>query len=93
MINISPAAEDDLSGIALDIATHRPRIAQRWLETAQETFEMLDRQPDVGEVRIGFGVPGCRSFSHGNYVIFFRRVDSGIEIARVIHASRDLGNL
>ena len=47
----------------------------------------------MGEVRPGFGVPGCRSFSVGNYVIFFRPIDDGIEIARVIHGSRDMRNL
>jgi toxin ParE1/3/4 len=32
-----------------------------------------------------------RSYSVGNYVIFYRPVQKGIEIARVIHAARDIG--
>jgi hypothetical protein len=47
----------------------------------------------MGEIREGFGVLGCRSFSVGNYVIFFRPIDSGIEVARVIHGSRDKRNI
>jgi toxin ParE1/3/4 len=47
----------------------------------------------MGELREGFGVPGCRSFSVGNYAIFFRPVEGGIEVARIIHGSRDMRNL
>jgi plasmid stabilization system protein ParE len=31
--------------------------------------------------------------SVGMYVIFFRPTSNGIEIARILHGSRDLGNL
>ena len=44
----------------------------------------------MGEPRRIFGIPGCQSFSVGSYVIFFRRVEIGIEVARVIHGSRDV---
>ena len=57
------------------------------------TCQILAENPQVGEVREGFGVPGCRSFSVGNYVVFFRPVDDGIEVSRVIHGSRDMRNI
>jgi toxin ParE1/3/4 len=47
----------------------------------------------MGEERPGFGVPGCRSFSFGSYMIFFRAIEDGIEVARVIHGSRDTRNI
>ncbi len=56
-------------------------------------FEMLDRHPDVGDYRTEFGIQGCRSFTFRKYVIFFRRLSEGTEIARVIHGSRDIQNL
>ncbi len=59
----------------------------------RQTCELLASHPEMGEKREGFGVPGCRSFSVGNYVIFFRGVTGGIEVARVIHGSRDIRNL
>jgi plasmid stabilization system protein ParE len=31
--------------------------------------------------------------SVGVYVIFFRPMPGGVEIARILHGSRDLGNL
>ncbi len=93
MVILSPAAEEDLAGIASEIAEHRPQVALRWTMRIREIFDMLAEHPEVGEVRDGFGVSGCRSFKLGNYVIFFRAVNSGIEIARVVHGNRDLQNL
>jgi toxin ParE1/3/4 len=53
----------------------------------------LAQHPLTGESRPGFGVAGCRSVSVGMYVIFFRLTPDGLEIARILHGSRDLGNL
>lgn len=47
----------------------------------------------MGAERSGFGVPGCRSFCVGNYVVFYRAVDDGIHVARIVHGSRDLRSL
>ncbi len=90
MVILSPAAEDDLVGIASEIAEHVSQVSLRWTLRIRETFDMSAEHP---EVREGFGVPGCRSFTFGSYVIFFRAVSSGIEIARVVHGNRDLRNL
>ena len=34
-----------------------------------------------------------RSFSAGSYVILYKPIADGIEVARVVHAARDLGSL
>ncbi len=93
VVNYAPAAESDLVDIADYIARDKPEAARRWVERIRETCETLATQPEIGELRRGFGVPGCRSFTVGNYVIFFRATAGGIEIARVVHGSRDLRNL
>lgn len=80
-------------GIAAYIARDKPEGARRWVERIRETCETLATQPEMGELRPGFGVPGCRSFRVGNYVIFFRAAGDGIEVARVVHGSRDLHQL
>ncbi len=36
---------------------------------------------------------GLRSFTHGNYIIFYRLIGPDIEIIRVIHGRRDLGRI
>ncbi|MFN9446997.1 MAG: type II toxin-antitoxin system RelE/ParE family toxin, partial [Pirellulaceae bacterium] len=55
--------------------------------------QALAIQPTLGEARTEFGVSGCRSFSVCHYVIFFRPKEEGIEVARIIHGSRDLRSL
>ena len=44
--------------------------------------------PDMGRLREDLSA-GLRSFSVGNYVIFYRPMKGGIEIARVLHGARD----
>ncbi len=85
----SREAENDLIGIAEFIARDKPQAARRWVQTIQDACETLAAQPGAGEVRTEFGIVGVRSFAVGNYVIFFRAVSVGIEVARVIHGGRD----
>ena len=89
----APEADDDLSGIVDYIARDKPEAARNWLRKMRDTCESLATQPEMGEVRHGFGVPGCRSFSVGNYVVFFRAIEGGIEVSRVIHGNRDMRNI
>ncbi|WP_254508315.1 type II toxin-antitoxin system RelE/ParE family toxin [Anatilimnocola floriformis] len=89
----SPAANEDLLAIAEYIARDKPAAARRWVQRIQETCELLATQPNLGESRSGFGAPTARMFSVGNYVIFFRAVNGGIEVSRIVHASRDWHNL
>ena len=86
----SAAASDDLVDIADFIAQDKSDAARKWLDSVRAKCEMLARHPELGELRPNFGVAGCRSHSAGNYVIFYRAIDDGIEIARIMHASRDL---
>lgn len=89
----SPEAEVDLLGIAEFIARDNPIAARTWLAALRQRCQLLAEHPLSGESRPGFGVPGCRSISVGMYVIFFRPTASGVDIARVLHGSRDLGTL
>ncbi len=89
-VTYSPEAEDDLVGIAEYIARDKPVAARDWIRKIRETCDTIAEHPGMGEPRRIFGIPGCQSFSVGNYVIFFRRVEIGIEVARVIHGSRDV---
>ena len=92
-VHYAPEADDDLVGIVEYIARDKPDAARNWYHKIRETCETLATQPEMGEPRPGFGVPGCRSFSVGNYVIFFRAMEDGIEISRIIHGNRDMRNI
>ena len=89
----APVANDDLFDIVSFIAQDNPDAAQNWLRKIREVCDLLATTPMLGEERRDFGVAGCRCFTVGNYVVFFRPVDGGIEIARIGHGSRDLRNL
>jgi len=86
----APEADDDLESIVDYIARDKPEAARNWLAQLRTICETLATQPGLGEERKGFGVPGCNSFSVGQYVVFFRPIEGGIEVARVIHGSRDM---
>ena len=75
-------------GIAEYIARDKPEAARRWVQKIRDTCETLARHPETGELRRGLGVPGCRSFTVGNYVIFFRSTDAGIDVARIVRRRR-----
>ncbi len=51
---------------------------------------MLAKQPLAGQARSDLA-PGLRFLPVGNYLIFHRPIENGVEIAPVIHGSRDYG--
>lgn len=87
----SENAKADLLDIAEFIARDNPIAAREWVDAVRQRCHLLSQHPLMGESRPGFGVAGCRSISVGLYVIFFRPSPSGVEIARILHGSRDLG--
>ena len=87
----SQDAEADLLDIVEFIARDNPIAAREWVDAVRQRCHLLSQHPLMGESRPGFGVAGCRSISVGLYVIFFRPSASGVEIARILHGSRDLG--
>ena len=50
---------------------------------------MLAEMPESGRQREKLA-PELRSFAVGNYVIFYRPIENGVEIVRVLHGARDL---
>jgi toxin ParE1/3/4 len=48
--------------------------------------------PELGRKRDELS-PRLRSFPVKNYIIFYRRMASGVEIARILHGARDLPTL
>ncbi len=66
---LSREAEVDIAGISDYIAIRNVGAAIKMLSLLEETCQMLADNPEVGELRKGFGVPGCRSFTVGRYVV------------------------
>ncbi len=58
----------------------------------QEKTEALARMPEMGRAREELA-PGLRSLNAGNYLIFYRPADDGMQVIRIAHGSRDLPSL
>lgn len=94
-----PAAIADL----IEIADHLARassvaMAERFLASAERAFDLIARMPRLGsrwesdsprlaEVRF-FPISRFR-----NHLIFYRPLDEGVEVLRVLHGARDIARL
>jgi toxin ParE1/3/4 len=92
---IAPAADRDVDNHFRYIARHNCEAAVRFLQAADASYERLAAMPELGERQefrnerlAGLRVWQIRGFE--NYLIFYRPVESGIEVVRVLHAARDI---
>lgn len=88
-VRFLPEARTDLHQIWDYIAEDDVEAATRLVDLVEEKCTLLARLPDIGRVRDELA-QGLRSFPVGKYVIFYRRVKSGIEIVRVLSSWRDI---
>lgn len=86
---IAELAKTDLADIREYIARDKPGAADRQIARFFERFHMLARHREMGQRRPELGAD-LRSFAVGNYVIVYRLIPDGIEIARVVSGYRDL---
>ena len=86
---VSAVARLDLEGIWFYIAQDDPAAADKFIQAVVSRFSKLAALPELGRRREELS-PRLRSFPVGRYVIFYRPMENGIEIARVLHGARDL---
>jgi toxin ParE1/3/4 len=89
---VAPQAEEDLFEIAFHIAQDNPKAAVSLLERIERICGLIAASPEIGRRRREFG-PELRSFPVDRYLVFYRPVRGGVEIARVLHGARDLPSL
>ncbi len=86
----TPAAENDLINIWLYIADDNPTAADRVLNAAKETFEIIADNPKVGKVFQSkrAKLKGIRFFQINKfpkYIVYYKPFEKGFEIIRVLH--------
>jgi toxin ParE1/3/4 len=88
----APAARKDFYECAEYFEERDASVADRFRESVRETVELLCGNSELGECfrrdltgTIRFR--GILKFS--NYLIFYRREDSNLQILRIIHGARD----
>ena len=84
-----PVAAQDIAGVWNHIADDSLRAADRWVDQLDEQFQLLATQSLMGRARDELS-PGLRSFPFGRYVIFYKPIEGGIDVVRVLHSARDV---
>jgi toxin ParE1/3/4 len=94
-LELSPDAEQDLVDAGADISMRSGsrETARRFLKRIMAACDLLATNPEMGEIRLEFAGGCYRSFSVGNYVIYFQPVVNGVRIARILYGARDHGEL
>lgn len=87
-----PRAAEDIAEIWDCIADGSLDAADRWVDQLDEKFRLLASQPLIGRAREELAA-GMRSFPFGRYIIFYRPIDGGIDVVRVLHSARDIDEL
>jgi len=85
-------AQQDIIEIATYIARDSLQAADRFIDRIHRQFEVLADTPQLGRSRSEL-TPSLRSFPLGNYLGFYRPIDNGVEIIRVLSGYRDLDAL
>ena len=88
-LRFSERAAQDLVEIGDFIARDNPIAAAQFVTLLEKRCSLLAAHQPVGRARDEL-IPGLRSLAYGRYVIFYRAIEDGAEIARVLHGARDL---
>ncbi len=89
---VTRAAEADLLEIWTYLFEKSPEAADRIVDEITDKYDLLCQFPSMGRRRAELGAH-YRSFPVGNYVIFYRVMDTRLEISRVLHGARDLNSI
>ncbi len=86
---LSPEAEQDLIDIWLYIAEDSSVNAGHYTDKLYDNGIILAENPQIGTERPDL-MDELRSFPVDHYVLYCREKNNGIEMIRVLHASRDI---
>lgn len=89
LYRVSGDARRDLDEIWRYIARDNPEAADQFVRVITLRFNSLASQPHMGRLRKELSEK-IRSHAVGNYIIFYRPTNDGIEIVRILHGARDL---
>jgi toxin ParE1/3/4 len=88
-----PRAEQDIIDQAFHIHRDNPAAARRFLAAIDRTLATLLHLPEIGARRRHGRMEDLRMWrvrGFEKHLIFYRPIKDGIEVIRVLHASRDL---
>lgn len=90
-----PIVIRDLITLATYIADNNMDISDNFLVAAETTFQQLGNFPQLGKScqfnhpeLAGIRQKAIKGFN--NYLVFYRLIQDGVEIIRIIHGTRDI---
>jgi toxin ParE1/3/4 len=92
VILIRPRAKGDLAEIWEYISEDSEARADTFLDEIDRKFQALATSPLMGRPREELAEE-LRSLPVGRHIIFYRPAFDGVEIVRILHGARDIGNL
>lgn len=90
--HVAPAAENDLQEIWDYIAQRNLKAADRLIRKIADKLQLLADYPPLGTACEELQAD-LRFFTVGNYVIYYKPIQGGIEVVRVVHGARDIASL
>jgi Plasmid stabilization system protein len=93
MIVKRPRAEQEKAGyLGLHRLLDSFDRADEFLDRVEGKLQTLARNPGLGRRQEEL-LAGLHSFPIGNYVVFYREIENGIDVIRVLHGSRDIEDI
>lgn len=98
MIKYADGLCDELAEIASYLAHYGEATAERFLDSCEATFDLLERFPDSGSPR-RFEDPELASvrmslvMGSDDYLIFYIPIADGVRILHVIHSALDYNRI
>jgi toxin ParE1/3/4 len=88
----TPQSRTDVVEIILRIRQANAPAARKLLHAINDTLELLSGFPGIGPRRpeLGRGIQSFPVAKYTDYLIFYRSIDNGIEVIRVLHGARNL---
>jgi toxin ParE1/3/4 len=89
-----PRVYHDIAEQARFIADDSPAAAELFIDSVEQAFAMLADLPGIGVSRTY--IPDLRMWrvpSFEKHLIFYRPLEDGVEVIRVLHGARDLVGL
>lgn len=90
---IAPRAERDLEDIGSYIAADDPVAAGEVISRFERMANLLGDRPHIGAPVLLPARTGLRKMSMPPYIVFYRVTETRVEIVRVLHSARDIGDM
>ncbi|MDQ0396470.1 type II toxin-antitoxin system RelE/ParE family toxin [Labrys monachus] len=91
-VRFTRRAREDLLNIWVYIANQNPLAADRVYDRIEETCRLLEDHPRLGPARPEIA-EDARSLVVDRWIAFYRVMEDGVQIVRIVDGARDLTSL